>query len=361
MLTGSRYTRRHDEHGHPHRNTRSHEPRRGCSRSPCCSWCTRRCTRSTSTRAPRPLGREDWLRSLVVAPAAAHGPDREPPLLPAVRRAGDLAHPAPLGPAAPRPVHARRAARCSRCSSNARRPRRVNRDPSITDVILNAQRRHRRAARPGRTRPRTEARAAGAALAAARYRGRAHRGAVDRLACRAVHADARASSRTSREPARALDWHWSSGAFAGFLRATCCWARCCAACCDRELLAAVPRVRAALAPRAHRVPRSAAGAHRSGGFCWRCRYLADESDAAREQSGAIACALLWAAPAFVFFSLAPFDFSAAHRIRLADPAAAHLAAECGRARAARNGLLLYRGGVAAARGAMPLRRVWPAC
>lgn len=111
-------------------------------------------------------------------------------------------------------------------------------------------------------------------------------------------------------PARALDWDWSSGAFAGFLagyllvgtvlrsllRPSSFW-KLFSACALLSVLArivfrdqrlALPEIVGLLVA----VP-----------LIWQVH-------AAREQT-AYRLALLWAAPAFVFYALAPFDFSGA--------------------------------------------------
>jgi VanZ family protein len=111
-------------------------------------------------------------------------------------------------------------------------------------------------------------------------------------------------------PARALDWHWSSGAFAGFLagylllgavmrsllRPASFW-KLFAACALVSLLARIVFRDQRLALT------ECVGLLLALPLIW---YIT----AAREQS-AYRFALLWAAPAFVFYALAPFDFSGA--------------------------------------------------
>ena len=121
-------------------------------------------------------------------------------------------------PAAPRPVHARRAAPLLSMLIECAQSTTVSRDPSITDVMLNALSAGIAAL--------LALGARGLGLAARRCRSCARTApdvvavlvdrALDRLARRAVHADDALRLRTSRTRVRALDWHWSSGAFAGF-------------------------------------------------------------------------------------------------------------------------------------------------
>ncbi len=111
-------------------------------------------------------------------------------------------------------------------------------------------------------------------------------------------------------PARALDWHWSSGAFAGFLagyllvgavlrsllRPTSFW-KLFAACALVSLLARI----------VFRDQRLALT--ECVGFLLALPVIW-HMNGAREQT-AYRLALLWSAPAFVFYALAPFDFSGA--------------------------------------------------
>lgn len=111
-------------------------------------------------------------------------------------------------------------------------------------------------------------------------------------------------------PARALDWDWSSGAFAGFLagyllvgtvlrsllRPSSFW-KLFAACAVLSVLARIVFRDQRLA-----LP-ECVGLLVSLPLIWQVH-------AAREQT-AYRLALLWAAPAFVFYALAPFDFSGA--------------------------------------------------
>jgi len=109
-------------------------------------------------------------------------------------------------------------------------------------------------------------------------------------------------------PSRALDWQWSSGAFAGFfagylvvaavirslLRPTSFW-KLFAACALVSLLARVVFRDQRLALT------ECAGFLLALPLVWQMMT-------AREQAG-YRLALLWASPAFVFYALAPFDFS----------------------------------------------------
>jgi VanZ family protein len=111
-------------------------------------------------------------------------------------------------------------------------------------------------------------------------------------------------------PARALDWDWSSGAFAGFLagyllvgavlrsllRPSSFW-KLFAACAALSILARIVF-------RDQRLALSeCVGLIAAIPLIWQVH-------AAREQA-AYRLALLWCAPAFVFYALAPFDFSGA--------------------------------------------------
>jgi VanZ family protein len=111
-------------------------------------------------------------------------------------------------------------------------------------------------------------------------------------------------------PARALDWDWSSGAFAGFLagylvvgtvlrsllRPSSFW--------KLFVACAVLSVLARVVFRDQRLALSeCVGLLAAVPLIWQVH-------AAREQV-AYRLALLWAAPAFVFYALAPFDFSGA--------------------------------------------------
>ena len=111
-------------------------------------------------------------------------------------------------------------------------------------------------------------------------------------------------------PARALDWDWSSGAFAGFLagyllvgavlrsllRPSSFW-KLFVACALLSILARIVFRDQRLA-----LP-ECIGLLAAIPLIWRVH-------ASREQT-AYRLALLWSAPAFVFYALAPFDFSAA--------------------------------------------------
>jgi VanZ family protein len=111
-------------------------------------------------------------------------------------------------------------------------------------------------------------------------------------------------------PTRALDWDWSSGAFAGFLagyllvgtvlrsllRPSSFW-KLFVACALLSILARIVFRDQRLA-----LP-ECVGLLAALPLIWRVH-------ASREQT-AYRLALLWAAPAFVFYALAPFDFSAA--------------------------------------------------
>lgn len=111
-------------------------------------------------------------------------------------------------------------------------------------------------------------------------------------------------------PARALDWDWSSGAFAGFLagyllvgtvlrsllRPSSFW-KLFVACALLSILARIVFRDQRLA-----LP-ECVGLLAALPLIWRVH-------ASREQT-AYRLALLWSAPAFVFYALAPFDFSAA--------------------------------------------------
>ena len=111
-------------------------------------------------------------------------------------------------------------------------------------------------------------------------------------------------------PARALDWDWSSGAFAGFLagyllvgtvlrsllRPSSFW--------KLFLASAALSILARIVFRDQRLSLpECVGLLAAIPLIWRVHT-------AREQT-AYRLALLWAAPAFVFYALAPFDFSAA--------------------------------------------------
>ena len=185
-----------------------------------------------ATRLAR-FTREDWLKVGRVAAADPLRPHRQSHFLPAVRRAADRPHAAPLGTDAPLPLHARVrhgavAAHRARAGLHGEaRPVADRRDDELH------QHGDRLPARPRRARPRLEARAARAAHRPPGFRGGADRGALACHARGAVHAGA-AFHLVLLQPARALDWDWSSGAFAGFFAGYLLSARRCEACCGRR-------------------------------------------------------------------------------------------------------------------------------
>ncbi len=118
------------------------------------------------------------------------------------------------------------------------------------------------------------------------------------------------------QPARSLDWHWSSGAFAGYLagyvllgaalrsllRPRSFW--------QIFLPIAVLSLGARIIFRGQRLELTEVVAFVIAlPVIWQMTLAAERSGEQAHSLTAARLALLWAAPAFVFFSLAPFDFS----------------------------------------------------
>ena len=118
------------------------------------------------------------------------------------------------------------------------------------------------------------------------------------------------------EPARALDWHWSSGAFAGYfagyvlvgaalrslLRPRSFW--------QLFLVLAALSLVARIIFRGQRLELIEVAAFALAlPTIWQMSHAAERAPDHEQGLSASRVALLWAAPAFVFFSLAPFDFS----------------------------------------------------
>jgi VanZ family protein len=118
------------------------------------------------------------------------------------------------------------------------------------------------------------------------------------------------------QPGRALDWHWSSGAFAGYLagyvlvgaalrsllRPRSFW--------QLFLPIAVVSLVARIVFRGQRLELMEVVAFIVAlPSIWHMARSAERAGEHQHSLAAARIALLWAAPAFVFFSLAPFDFS----------------------------------------------------
>jgi VanZ family protein len=118
------------------------------------------------------------------------------------------------------------------------------------------------------------------------------------------------------DPARALDWHWSSGAFAGYfagyvlvgaalrclLRPRSFW--------QLFLVLATLSLVARIIFRGQRLELIEVAAFALAlPMIWQLSRAAEHAPAHEQGLAASRVALLWSAPAFVFFSLVPFDFS----------------------------------------------------
>jgi VanZ family protein len=118
------------------------------------------------------------------------------------------------------------------------------------------------------------------------------------------------------QPVRALDWHWSSGAFAGYLAGYVLTAAAL-----RSLLRprsfwqlfvpiALLSLVARIVIRSQRLELSELVAFVLAlPTIWQMTRSAERAGEHEHSLAAARVALLWAAPAFAFFSLAPFDFS----------------------------------------------------